>query len=363
MNLRGRILLHVNGTAQAPLREVAESTCGVVFSGARASDNRSEFTRNTNSKVPTIIDPAVYEDYRATPDQPLGRGTDPALMDLPAQRTAAAEEPSLHFSLTPTRYLPCTDEGEAALGNAVAWRKKTEDPSLILAVPVDARWIDHRRSRLVRILNETRSPKAIILCHTGNPVRSQERARGLREIFLRCENTALLRTDLAAFEAMVHGAAFASIGDRSSVRYASLPGSHGWSNNDDSSPNVLHHTMLDYFRGSTLATYFRDTPQECTCSACSTWAEKSGRNSGGRQLSTFTDSSDTSDAHAHNLAVWSHLWSLVHGQPTLDQQRDYWRRMCANAVDVFKHLDDKYSGRAKVFQTPGYLEVWSKQGD
>jgi hypothetical protein len=358
-NIRGRVLLHVKATGQAPLGQVSRSTGGVVFSGANASKSCAEFVQDTDHGVPTIIDPALYENFEATPDLPMGDGNEPVPMDHPPSGTNGSEGDPRHLRLTPTRYLPCTDRGEVALRNAMAEGEREKDPALVLAVPIDVRWLVDRREDLLHILNATPAPKAIILCHKGNPMGSGGHAAGLREIFSRCENTALLRTDLAAFEAMVHGAAFASIGDRSSVRYSPLPGSHGWSKRNDRSPNVLHPTMLDYFRGSTLATYFRDVSHECTCPACSSWAEKNGRNSGGRHLSSFTDSADTYDAHAHNLATWSHLWDLISSQTSPERQRDYWRRMCANSVAAFEYLNDKHSGRIKAFKAPVHLRVWS----
>ncbi|WP_190394310.1 hypothetical protein [Nocardiopsis quinghaiensis] len=314
--VRGRILLHVKDITKAPLRQVSHSISGVVFSGKRALANQEWFTRSINTECPTLVDPSSYEEHYATPERPFYDEDPPPLFEIPAPRPGSPRVAPRHLRLTSTRYLNCDPTGEAALRTAVARVNTTNDPALVLAIPVDVRWLDERRDLLVSLLREARPPKALILGYNGNPVEHAGRAGKLREIISHCPETALVRTDLAAVDVMVHGAAFAAIGDSSSVRHTVPRSRRGGGNASDSSPNVLYEPLLDYFRGSTLARYLDEKARECTCSACSRWADDHHRSSGGRTPTSFVDPADIRNTHAHNMAMWSRLWADISAEPT-----------------------------------------------
>jgi hypothetical protein len=345
------------------MRQVSHHTSGVVFSGKRALDSQEWFTENINAECPTIVDPSAYEDHYATPERPFSEDIHPSLIDIPAPRSGSHHVAPRHFRLTATRYLNGDPTGEAALREAVARVNATSDPALILAVPVDVRWLDELQDSLVSLLRRTRLPKALILGHTGNPVKHADRARKLRQVISSCPETALLRTDLAGVDAMVHGAVFAAIGDFASVRHTVPPDKRGGGNSSDSSPNVLYRPLLDYFRGSTLMRYLGENARDCTCPACARWADDHHRMSGGRALTGFVDPADTRDAHAHNMAQWSRLWAGVSAEPTPERVRHHWRKVCEIAVNEFGWHHRGAFEYTEVFKTPQYLRFWAGISD
>ncbi|MEU0487731.1 hypothetical protein ABZ249_00780 [Nocardiopsis sp. NPDC006139] len=360
--VRGRILLHVRGTTEAPLEQVSAHRSGVVFSGAKAVENLESFIRDICPECPTVLDPSEYERHFATPAAPFTRSDQLPLPGVPAPRpspeSAEPQPGGRRLHLTPTRYLRCDEDGEKALREAVAQADEASDPALILAVPIDAQWLTERTDTLISLLHRSRLPKALILGDKDNPTGSKIRAKGLRQVISSCSDIALLRTDLAAVDAMVHGAVFASIGDTSSARHAAPPGSRPW-RGSDSSPNVLYRPLLRYIRGAKLARYLGEEARDCFCSACAQWADDHHRYSGGRPPTGFLDPVDARDAHAHNMAVWSRLWAEIARQPSPEGAREYWRRVCDSAVglDSWHHKDvPEYE---KVFAAPAYLRFWA----
>lgn len=363
--VRGRVLLHVKGTASAPLDRVSAESAGVVFSGKNAQDKVKEFVRERGLGCPVILDPSAYEDFHATPEEPF---TLERQLRVDTRRTGVgatlehlASNP-VDLVLSPTRYLRCDDAGGRALDEAVRQINEADVWGVVFSVPVDARWLTDRREHLVTSLRRARAPKALILGDRGDPVGSGARARALREVLRACPETALLRTDLAALDAMVHGAAFASIGDTASVRHAVPPGKQGGGPGSKSSPDVIMPALMGYFHGSTLAERLRD-PRRCDCLPCVEWGEARDNGEVGRPLTDFQDTSDTKGAHAHNMALWSRWWGELRSEHSYEDMRTRWRGMCQRAHLEYEWHNRAISPRQDTFRASDALRYWAGARD
>lgn len=363
--VRGRILLHVKGTANAPLDRVSAESGGAVFSGKRAQEKAKEFLTRRGPGCPVVLDPSAYEDFHATAEEPF---TLERQLRIGTRRTGVgatlehlASDP-VDLVLTPTRYLWCDDAGERALDEAVRQVNAADVPDVVFAAPVDARWLTDRREHLVAALRSVRAPGALILGDSGNPVGSKTRARALREVLRACPGTALLRTDLAALDAMAHGAAFASIGDTASVRHAVPPGKQGGIPGPRTSPDVIMPELMGYFHGATLAERLRNS-RPCDCLPCVEWGEARNNGEVGRPLSGFQDTSDTAGAHAHNMAVWSRWWRQLCSERSQEDVREQWRGMCRRAHLAHEWHNRAISPRQDTFTASDALRYWAEDGD
>ena len=362
-SVRGKILLHVKGVAQAPLSRISSDRGGVVFSGKGAWEEAKKFVSTTTSGCPVVLDPSAYESSYATAKEPFTLESQQHLdtwrTGLGASLETLSSGPG-DLVLTPTRYLRCDAEGARALQEAVRQVNTVDLSNVVFAVPVDAGWLTDRREHLVSCLRRVRRvPTALILGAEGNPVESRCRAQALRGVIDACPGTALLRTDLAALDAMVHGAAFASIGDTASVRHATPPGRRGGPPGSDSSPNLILPELTGYFRGSTLAEHLRDS-RRCLCDPCVEWGEVRSNREAGRFPTHFQDSADTRDAHAHNMAIWSRWWRELRSEASSDRMKARWRGMCKRAYNEYEWYNRAISPREDVFKAPPSLRYWGE---
>ncbi len=336
-----------------------------MFSGGRAQEKAKEFARRTGPVCPVVLDPSAYEDLYATPGEPF---TLERQLRIDTRRTGVgatleqlASNP-VDLVLTPTRYLRCDDAGGRALDEAVRQVNETDMRGAVFAVPVDARWLTDRREHLITSLRRVRAPKALILGDRGNPVGSGARAKALREVLRTCPETALLRTDLTALDAMAHGAAFASIGDTASVRHAVPPGKQGGGPGPKSSPDVIMPALMGYFHGSTLAERLRGS-RPCDCLPCVEWGEARDNGEVGRPLTDFQDTSDTEGAHAHNMALWSRWWRELRSEHSPEGMRARWRGMCQRAHLEYEWHNRAISPRQDTFTASDALGYWAGNRD
>ncbi len=360
--VRGRVLLHVKGTKNAPLDHIDPRSGGVVFSGQDAAKRLADFvTVQGRDDCPMVLDPSAYERHFATVAEPFALREPTLFHDEGLQGTLEQwEECTADLVLTPTRYLDVGENGARALEEAVSQINATDTSRVAFAVPVDARWLTQRLDELVSLLRRVRIPKALILGSKDKPASSKQNAQALRRIFSEVEETALLRIDLAAVDAMVHGASFASIGDTASTRRAFPPGERSFNPDpSDTSPNVLVPDLLGYFRGSTLADHLRADSLRCSCPPCADSGENEGAGRVGRSLVQLQDSADTPRAHAHNLAVWSGLWWELSGSH-VPACRSRWREKCACALQNHEEYSRRVSPVRDKFRPSKALEYWAQ---
>lgn len=358
--LDGCIMLQVKKAEDAPLADVSPLDSGIVFCGSGAAEEARRLTSEGGFNGPVLIDPAAYEQYVATPERPFELGQ-PSLFnddELDEALNRFLEQRSV-MALTPTGYLRTGDTRSLA----AAVRRVTElgRNDVLLTVPIDAGWLtDSSFPDLVSLLRRTPVPKAMVLGHPRDPLKPVGAAERLGELFDSVPGCGLLRTDLAAFDAMVHGADFAAIGDSPSARHARPPGSGGRGARGRSSPAVLIPRMLTYRRGEEFATALAEAdPPRCPCDFCASWMRRTGFRDGGRPLTSFTTELEKADAHTHNLAVWSTLWRWVQDVDSRAQGLARWRTICDRAVQEHRLLNQVARSPDDRFEIPRALKVWA----
>ncbi|WP_405970359.1 hypothetical protein OG496_09060 [Streptomyces sp. NBC_00988] len=175
----------------------------------------------------------------------------------------------------------------------------------------------------------------------------------LRQLITQVPESALLRTDLAAFGALAAGAAFTAFGATSSLRHTIVPGEKaqtGKKSGGPGSPHVLHPELMDFYLGETLAKkYAAAAAPICECYAC-----------GHKALDTFTSNQSPlpAEAAAHNIAVlmgW--LRDLCATPPGIARQR-WWYDRCRIAVDRYPLLNAALE-QPKAFRAPEQLKCWA----
>lgn len=362
-SVRDLILLHVKNPRSAPVERVSSSAQGIVFSGRQAREHLSKHIREHGMGYPLVLDPSAYEKEVATPDSPFALEP-PSLYgeDQFAATLSLLEGTRATLSLTPTKYLYSSREGVMALRRAVEMVNAVETTNLILSVPIDTAWLTELCDELITLLNGADIPTALILGSKGNPVDSERQAASLCRIIQEIEDIALLRTDMTAIDAMVHGAVFSSIGDTSSTRRTYPPPSRSYAPSpSDRSPNVLVPGLLAYYRGSKLAYHLRADTALCSCWACVDWADMGGGKPGtpGRPISGFQDKEDQRDAHAHNLEVWSGTWRELRREENPFLMRRAWSRLCSEAIDHHERYNRAISLKRDVFIPRPALRFWA----
>lgn len=357
--LDGHLMLQVKRIGPAPFDDVSPVDGGLVFCGLKAAENKAAVLRDRPFSGPVLIDPSAYEKHVATPDRPFAAG-EASLMaadgleeQLERQRMQGAT-----LAVTPTALL---STGDLESLEAVAERAlEIGDDDVLLSLPVDARWLraPHHHD-LISMLRQVPLPKALVLCATHDPLSTAEAAANLREVVASVPGIGLLRSDLAALDAMVHGAGFASIGDSASARHGPTPGRRG-PGPRRRDPAVLLPRAVSYHYGETIATAFEgaDAPL-CPCGACREWGAANGSAEGRRPLTTFTDAVDTGDAHRHNHAVWSALWEWIMRAADEADAKDRWLKYCRRALSEIAELNEDAGRPGRTFEPSVALRVWA----
>ncbi|MGW2280218.1 hypothetical protein [Streptomyces sp. NPDC001770] len=354
--LRGRILIQTRFDRVGQVQDhLASAYSGLIISGRNATTKALQMRGEGHSGV-LLADPALYEGAVATEDDPFPQTeengfflNDPLELSLERQRAARVSAP-----ITPTGYIRAEDSD--ALRAAITRMEKLDDPDVIFAVPIDVAWLRSEESveQLIAYLKMVRGPKAVILGGQMDPLARYAKAvHHLRQLIAQVPETALLRTDLAAFGALAAGATFTAFGATGSLRHTIAPGEKvqtGKKKGGPTSPHVLHPDLMDFFLGETLAKrYAAATVPICECYACKH-----------KKLDSFTSNTSPipAEAAAHNIAVlmgW--LRDLRAIAPGIARER-WWYERCRTAVDQYPLLNASLE-LPKGFQVPEQLKRWA----
>ncbi|MDX2546899.1 hypothetical protein ACOT81_05215 [Streptomyces sp. WI04-05B] len=354
--LRGRMLIQTRPERVGQVQEhLASASSGLILSGGNATAKALQL-RDEGYNGVLLADPALYEKTAATEEAPFPQTepdgfflNDPLERSLEQQRAAGVTAP-----LTPTGYIQAEDSD--ALRAAVTRMTELDDPGVTFVVPIDVTWLRNEESlhQLIAYLQDVNGPKAIILGGQMDPLaRYAKSVHHLRQLITQVPDTALLRTDLAAFGALAAGAAFTAFGATSSLRHTIVPGEKaqtGKKSGGPGSPHVLHPELMDFYLGETLAKkYAAAAAPICECYAC-----------GHKALDTFTSNQSPlpAEAAAHNIAVlmgW--LRDLCATPPGIARQR-WWYDRCRIAVDQYPLLNAALE-QPKAFRAPKQLECWA----
>ncbi|QVQ52243.1 hypothetical protein J4H86_26730 [Spiractinospora alimapuensis] len=320
---------------------------GVIMTGPRAGTRVADL-RGRGCVAPLLIDPAAYIRHKATAETPFIVPTDRlggVEWEICAQRNAGADA-----AITPTGHIAADDT--AALRAVVRKAVTLDRDGVIVALPIHTDWL--RPASFDVLFEACRAiphVKAVIPSGQFDPIALTSRIQNLRRLVGTLDDVAVIRTDLAAFDAVAHGAVFAAIGDSSFLRHAVPPDQRAWrSSLDDGTPDILVPLLMRYNSGLEVAErYAAVEPPRCACSTCL-----------GRDLARFTtDSKDCkAEARAHNVAAVAPWHAELLAEPAGHSRRRWWRHHCALALarydDVSRNINSLDG-----FRIPGALRVWA----
>ncbi|MFB4427076.1 hypothetical protein C5F59_039160 [Streptomyces sp. QL37] len=357
--LDGRLLLHVSMSRLWQVRDhIDEGRGGLVLCGDGAVNKALEL-RKERFTAPLLVDPGVYTSQVATEEAPFPRTEeegfsfgdpqldDPLRMSVNRQRAAGVTA-----AITPTGYIQAEDSD--SLLAAARQVEALADPSLIFAAPVDVGWLQEGDSvrQLIGALNLTKGPKALMLGGQMDPLGRFPQAVGnLRRVLASVPGAALMRTDLAVFGALAHGASFGSYGTTGSVRHIVPPGQPTQSSRAIvRAPHVLMPELMGFFLGSKIAKAFAaaDRPR-CNCAICD-----------GEGLDRFTSmlSEHQRQAAAHNVAIMGAWLHAVMAAPPGHGRQKRWHDMCRNAVEHYPALNASIDQKG-AFKADAQLRRWA----
>lgn len=321
---------------------VDHATEGLVLTSKnQGKDGRG--MKHSASDVVTVLEPKAAMSNFATPERPFILPGGESLFEtsvhdvLDGQRTNGAT-----IAMTPTGYVragePDTLRAVATAGNAF-----TRDDTIhhVFLAP----WYfhpDHLR-QTIAILRRSELPLAITVASKTNPMTSKGVVEGLRQAFMTLDWAMLWRGDLAAFDALAHGARSAAIGTRPSTRHGVPAGDRGQSSPDDTTPSVLVIDLGRYIRAGKLRDWYAGAAPVCRCQVCR-----------GRALDRFEDTpGDHTDAMRHNLLVARTLRAELFAAPVM---RVAWYELIDDAL--LGHDALRAMTSVKV-QTPSELKKWA----
>uniref|UniRef100_UPI003C7DBF71 hypothetical protein n=1 Tax=unclassified Streptomyces TaxID=2593676 RepID=UPI003C7DBF71 len=358
--LDGRLLLHVSLSRLWQVRDhIDAGRGGLVLCGDAAAGKAMELRRE-GFTAPLLVDPEVYTSHFATPEAPFPRTEhegfsfgdprfdDPLRVSVDRQRAAGVTA-----AITPTGYIQAEDSD--ALLAAARQVEALADPLLVFAAPVDVGWLqdDDSVRQLIGALNLTKGPKALMLGGQMDPLGRFPRAVGnLRRVLASVPGAALMRTDLAVFGALAHGASFGSYGTTGSLRHIVPPGQPTQSSRAIMrSPHVLIPELMGFFLGAKIAKAFAaaDTPG-CNCAFCD-----------GEGLDRFTSmrGEHQRQAAAHNVEVMGGWLRAVMAAPPGYGRQLRWHEMCRSAVAHYSVLNASIDQKG-AFKADAQLRRWAE---
>jgi hypothetical protein len=291
----------------------------------------------------------------ATADTPFGLKSEQGWRDLDlsgleevldGQRVNGAS-----YAVTPTCFVPAGEAGGAPVLAAVtnqANQLRREDTLVLL--PCSWRWL--RRSSvslLAERIRACRHPVALIMQADGDPLEREQAVEGLRQVCRSCPRLVLWRTDLAAFDAMAHGALGAAIGVSAVLRHGVIPRPEGGGGGHKPYPVVLLRRLLRYHRVATLQDWFAHvSPWTCDCAVCE-----------GAPLTRFTDrDADVIAAMQHSVCELYALHEELDATLVGDERIDWWRQQLADSWEYHRLLAAQTGAEVSF---PKVLQAWRRQ--
>ncbi|MFE3560457.1 hypothetical protein ACFXKW_37245 [Streptomyces sp. NPDC059193] len=353
--LQGRVLLHENAVnLPRPRPALDDDFSGVVMTGAKA-DERAFHLRSTAGYEGTLlIDSAPYTAYIATADEPFMVPTDELFASVDTS-LAFQKARGASAALTPTGYIPPADS--KTLKAVIREANKIERADTVVTLPIDVTWLNRENiGQLIAVCTKIRHPKALVLFRQFDPLeQTKDIPANLRRLLAEVEHMALLRTDLAALDAVAHGAFCAGIGVQSSLRHAIPPGEKAQTNKAGPTyPNVLMPELMCFKGAVSLARLYSNAdPATCSCEECD-----------GRSLDRFylPDGETRREADNHTVLTWSDWVTEMVGYQPGTSRKSWWRDKCAAAIDRYALENQRIGLGASPrsgFQAPAPLKAWA----
>ncbi|WP_051745011.1 hypothetical protein [Streptomyces yerevanensis] len=352
--LRDRLLIMARDRwAIDVLPHVRPRTGGLVLTGADAPVRCREI-RNAFPSMVVAMDLESHTREVASADAPFGLRTGYGWRSLDLtdlnEILDGQRENKASFAVTPTCFIPADETGDAAVLKAVireANRLRREDTVVLL--PCSYRWLKGvSLLHLVEQIRACRHPVALIMQADTDPLNRSHVPEGLRQLCRSCPRLLLWRTDLAAFDAMAHGALGAAVGASAVLRFGVAPRPDNGGGGHKPYTVVLVRGLLRYLRVATLQDWFaRTDPWTCDCAVCK-----------GAALTRFTDSdADVLAALQHTVrelyALHEELDSTLPGHERIE----WWRQ---KLTDSWEHHRLLASQTDTEVSFPKVLQAWRR---
>ncbi|MEW2522822.1 hypothetical protein [Actinacidiphila alni] len=353
--LAGRVLLHEN-TRYIPHQRGAidNSLGGVVLTGDNAETRAFKLRTEAGFTGTMLIDSAPYKSYTATEDEPFLLPHDqmfPSLEDsLSFQKAGGASA-----ALTPTGYIP--PAASKILKAVIREAHRIERADTVVTLPVDVTWLSNERvDQLIAACTRIKQPKALIMVGQFDPLEHLKvNPANLRRVITEVENMMLLRSDLAALDAMAQGALCAGIGVSSTVRHCVAPGERAAVSGGGGPqyPSVLMPDLMCFTGAQALSNRYANAESAtCSCDVCD-----------GRGLDRFlkADGETRVEAEDHNVLTWSAWVGEMACYEAGPKRKAWWQAKCAAALARYPLENERIglsAGRAG-FKPPSPLEAWA----
>lgn len=359
--IAGRLLVHASAEAAVDVADLVDpASSGLVVAAKKLVDTARQLRDEHGFSGVLILDPQAYTEYWATPDQPFRELPDRLFGGSTAEQIQEQIDAGADAAMTPTG---CIRAGDAAsLRAALEQATALEREDVIVTVPLEAGWLQGGKADIaVDMLSRVDLPKAVLIAAQFNPPEqvtpAHESVLNERRLAAEPSATALFRRDLAALDAVAHGALAGSVGTSGDLRHIIPPGQKRFfkpprkGEPPDQSPNILVPDLRAYLRGSTIAERFREAAAPaCSCAVC-----------GGRRLSTFSGRADWTAARRHDVTTWSEWLPNIAGQQAPTDRAQYWTGLCRHGI-ANHEVYDNLAGRPGTFRPPLPLTIWSRPG-
>ncbi|GLZ79468.1 hypothetical protein Afil01_42750 [Actinorhabdospora filicis] len=296
--MRGRFFdLRSAHGAKAP-SGLEGASFGLGLVGAKASARF--IALRDHIKVPCILDSAASARSIATSATPLDYSEltgmlGPEIYHRDALSLGAAA------SLSASCYIEAHDT--AALEAVAESSSRIDSGGVIASVALDVKWLRNDAvDELIEVLRGISRPVALTLGGQFNPTDAHTTSiPNLRRIYRECGHVGLWRVDvLVGFDAMVHGALFAGIGNSGTLRHLVPPDEKPRFGGGGGRPAVYIPKLMQYFSLDTLTDRWTQVGGLiCDCPVCE-----------GRAPTWMAELSEGMRAAAadHNLWCWLRLW-------------------------------------------------------
>ncbi|MEH3089292.1 MAG: hypothetical protein PGN24_06715 [Microbacterium arborescens] len=343
-----RVLVLASAEAEATAPYVDPTVSGLIVTGANA--HRTVRTlRRQYPDLMMLVEPTSTAVW-ATKEAPFVLETSGLFEEKLGDVLDAQLQVGASVAVTPTAVFQAGDS--EAMKAALKQANDLDRDDFVFLLPVHYRWLDESNiKQLIAIVTRSRHPVAIALADSSaNPLAHKGAIPSYRRLFEAAPWAMPWRADLAAFDALAHGARAAAIGQLPSLRRLAFPDKGGFSSDkSDMSPHVLLANLLRYRRSSKMQQEWYASAQADTCSC---------QHCGGRDIDRFNGSDEQRlQAHLHNLHETTTMRREIDGLTT-EQIAAWWKR---RLLDV-EYERQALKGRigADVKTTPD-VEEWLRQ--
>lgn len=343
-----RVLVLASAEAEATAPYVDPTMSGLIVAGA----NAYRTVRSLRWQYPDLVmlvEPTSTAVW-ATKEAPFVLETSGLFDEELGDALDAQLQIGASVAVTPTAV--CNAGDSEAMKAALKQVNELDRDDFVFLLPVHYRWLDESNiKQLIAIVTRSRHPVAIALADSSsNPLAHKGAIPSYRRLFEAAPWAMPWRADLAAFDALAHGARAAAIGQLPSLRRLTFPDKGGFSSDkSDMSPHVLLPKLLRYRRSSKMQQeWYASAPADtCPCQHC-----------GGRDIDRFNGSGEQRlQAHLHNLHETTTMRQEIEGFTT-EQIASWWKR---RLLDV-EYEREALRGRigVDVKATPD-VEEWLRQ--